>query len=781
MAQTGLTTAEASRLLQRYGSNELPSQRGATLLQLILPQFSSAVTLLLALAALLSFFIGDKTDAWLIFFILTVNGLLSVWQEYKASKEVEALRKLEVLTSRVVRDRQEQRVLAKELVPGDVVVVESGDKIPSDGVLIESFDLSVDESAITGESLSVVKNIQAPDNVLYFGSSVVSGRAKFKVTGTGKGTYFGRLAENLATITEEPTPLERTINDFSKRVGALAVGLALLLFVIRALQGSGLLEALFISLALMVAAVPEGFPAIVTLLLAFGVRRMYQHKTIVRRMSAIESLGATNVICTDKTGTLTENKMRVKAVSEAANEKELLRCALLCNSASLVLLEKGDLGVLGDGTEGALLLWARDRGFDAEAVRSRGKIVEEIAFSMQRKMMSVLWQENGQKTVFAKGAPEVLLPLCKLEAGKSQQLEEAYKRLAVRGLRVLALAKKETTVPKILEDRLQFLGFVGIADALRPESKFAVVKARQAGIEVVMVTGDNPLTARSVAEEIGLLQSGDEILTGAQLDRLSDIELKTILPKIKIFSRVVPEHKLRIVRAFQSLGKVVAVTGDGVNDALALKAAQVGVAMGEVGTDVAKEAADIIILDDNLETIVAAVEQGRLTYSNIVKAVKYLMAGNLSEVFLVLGAALLALPTPLLPVQILWINLVTDGLPALSLAADKASGRIMSEKPRDVGQSILDPGNISHIAFFGLGMGTVSLAGFLAVSALAGLPAARAAAFSLVVILQMIYIFVLRRHHSPFSNKYLLGSVALVLMMQLLIVSVEPLRVIFKL
>lgn len=769
--------------MKQQGLNKLPSKQTSSILRLLTAQFTGPLVILLLLAAALSFFIGDKIDAILILIILLLNGLLGFWQEFKASKEVEALRKIEVLFSRVIRDGEETKLPAYKLVPADLVVLEAGDKIPADGILIESYNFSTNESMLTGESLPVIKSIHEKDNQIFFGATVSTGRGVMKITATGLKTKFGKVAENLVSIEEEPTPLEISLADFSKKVGIIAIGVSLLLLLIRFAQGNDLVESFFTSIALLVAAVPEGLPTVIALLLAISVRRMYQHKTIVRRLSSIESLGITNVICTDKTGTLTKNEMRVKEVFAAKkNLYDLLKTAILCNSSSIVFKkDHGSFDILGDPTEGALLLWAKDQGQEPEAIRSEGKIIEELSFSLERRMMSVLWSENNRSTLFSKGAPEVILPLCDLSQSEFQKLEKEYQTFAAKGLRVLAFANKNNQKQKIDEAHLNFLGFLAIADSIRPEAAEAVSIARRAGIRVVMVTGDNPLTAKTIAEEVGLLEEGDEIMTGDQLDELDDNQLQSRLLSIRVFARATPEHKLRIVKAFQSMGKVVTVTGDGVNDALALKAAQVGVAMGKTGTDVTKEAADLIILDDNFMTIVKAVEQGRLTYSNIVKTIKFLMAGNLAEVGLVIGAAFLTLPTPLLPVQILWINLVTDGLPALSLAADPASSHLMNVKPRDHTEKILNFSNLKYIGLWGSLMTFFCLLIFLIVLTTSGLESARLIAFNLIVGLQMIFIFIVRKHHSPFSNKYLVGSVGLVILFQILITFYPPLRELFKL
>lgn len=796
MDKRGLSSEEAKQKLTEVGSNELPSKKTYSILKLLASQFKNLLVWLLIFASALSFFIGHPADSLLILVILGLNIGLGFWQEFKASRELEALRKLEVAFSRVYRDGRQVQLPSKEIVPGDLVVLEPGDRIPADGKLIESFEMYVNESALTGESLPVVKTNENQENELFFGTNVTSGRGLLRVEKTGISTKFGKIALTLSEVEEEKTPLEVSLNDLARNLGVIAISVAVLVFGVRIFQGFEIIETLTSSIALMVAAVPEGLPAVVTVLLALGVRKMYSKKTLVRKMSAVESLGATSVICTDKTGTLTMNKMSVRKVSaENKNLAELELNAVVCNSASLVLKQdsprpQGEAGhgtfdILGDTTEGALLLWAKDKGKDYEQVRSEGKILEEEPFNLAKRRMSVLWESAGKVTLFSKGAPESILPLCKLTQKELLKAESDYKEMASMGLRVLAFAAlgvsaKKSGIEK-LEKNMEFLGLIGIADSPRLEAKDAIEKARRAGIITVMVTGDNELTAKAIALEVGLIREGDEVLTGSQLNELTDEELKSRLEKVRIFARVEPEHKLRIVKAYQGLGKVVAVTGDGVNDSLALKQAHVGVAMGITGTDVAKEASDIIILDDNLSTIVTAIEEGRRIYNNIFKVVKFLVTGNLSEVLVIVGAALIGLPAPLTATQILWINFVTDGFPALSLAADDASVNTMKTKPRGINRSILDFRTLKFVSFFAGVIAIITLGSFIYAYQNIGIEAARSVAFSLIVLLQMVFIFIMRTHHSIWSNKYLIISVGLVMIFQLLIVTVPFLKGVFGL
>lgn len=787
MITLGLTTDQADTLLDQYGPNELPAKETISELRILLSQVQNFMTVLLVFAALLSLVTGDVIDSAIIFLILFLNIGLGFWQEYKASKELEALRQLEVLTTRVIRNGKEERISAKELVPGDIIVLEAGDKIPADAQLFEALDLTTNESALTGESLAVVKTIDLENNLIYFGTVIASGRGKAKVVQTGQNTRFGKIALTLITVDEEQTPLEKTLNSLGKKIALLAIGVAIAVFFIRILQGWHVTEVFFTSIALMVAAVPEGLPAVITISLAFGVHRMYQKKGLVRRMSAVESLGAATVICTDKTGTLTKNEMRVKEIIAGDKaQHDMLIGSIVCNSASLVLKVDGtNFDVLGDTTEGALLLWAQENGKEIELVRKEGLLLHEIPFSLARRIMSVVWQNGQNITMYTKGAPEVVLARCTLSDSQIEKYTQEYEQLASKGLRVLAFAKKELSHTSkditYSEEDLTFLGFIGIADAAREEAKEAILKAKRAGIKVVMITGDNELTARAIGQEVGLLSDGDEIMTGIQLDKLDDTSLSEQLDKIKIFARVVPEHKLRIVKVFQNRGDVVAVTGDGVNDSLALKQAEVGIAMGKTGTDVAKEAADIIILDDNFATIVSAIEEGRLIYTNILKVVRFLMTGNFSELLVIVVAVLLGLPTPLLPVQILWVNFVTDGLPALALVRDPAARNLMHIPPQKHADTLLNLSSYRSIIAGALVISIITLGGYILGLHLFTIEIARAYAFTLLVITQMVLIFIIRRHQSIYSNKYLVMAVGLVVLAQVLILSLSPLRAAFKL
>ncbi len=765
----GLSAYQAKENLKKYGFNELPQKKSTSALEVFVRQVKTPFTYLLFGAAILSVVVGDKLDSFLIGSILIINTLLGFWQEFKASKELEALRKMEVGYSRVERDGKQVEVLSTEIVPGDVVILESGDKVPADAQILESYALQVNESILTGESLPVMKSLKEQENFVFFGTVISSGRAKILVLQTGIRTKFGSLAETLSNIEDEQTPFEKSLAGFSKALGLGVLVVSVLIFILRLLQGYDMASTLLGSIALMVAVVPEGLPAVVTIILALGMRKMYRKKALIRKMIAIESLGTATVICTDKTGTLTKNEMRVKKVSLKDDlEADFLKCAVFCNSASLILKEDGgSYDVLGDCTEGALLLWAKDQGKDIELMRSQGKLIEEIPFNLETRKMTVFWEEGRKKTEYTKGAPEVLLVESKLSEADQSKWELKYQQMAKMGLRVLAFSKDK-----------EFLGLAGIADEVRPEVKEAIALTRQAGIKVVMVTGDNELTAKTIGEEIGLLAPGDEILVGSQLKDLNEEELLQRIGKVKIFARITPQDKLRIVKAYQALGEVVAVTGDGVNDVLALKQAEIGVSMGKIGTDVSKEASDIVLLDDNFATLVVAVEQGRLIYSNISKVIKFLLTGNLSEMLLIVTGVVLGWPSPLLPIQILWINFVTDGPPALALGFDSASSHLMQTPPRK-NLTLLGSESLRFIIFGGVAIAVLCLLVFYLSFTTLGIETARAFTFTVMVILQMVLPFIIRRHHGILSNKRLFISAAAVILIQILILTYSPLRSLF--
>jgi len=642
---------------------------------------------MLMAGAVLSFILGDKLDGVLIFAIIILNAILGFVQEFKAEKALVALKQMTVGMVRLIRDGMITQVPSSELVPDDVIMLEEGDKIPADGEILESMHLEVNEAALTGESLPVEKDAKS-ENQIFMGTIVSRGRATARVTKTGMRTKFGAIAIKLGEIKDDETPLEKKMGTLGKQLGLVALSSAGIIFGLGFLRRDPLFESILTSISLAVAAVPEGLPAVVTITLAVGTQRMVRQRSILRKLSAIESLGSVTIIATDKTGTLTQNDMRVSDVWHSGVPlTELLRVGVLCNNASLSQTEgTGTPTVIGDKTEGALLLFSRDHKKDPSVFSQNGKRIEEFAFTSALKMMSVIWREGETYEVLTKGAPEAVLAASTLGANERARIEKAFRAFARQGLRMIAFGKK--TFPwhgqtrKEVESKLTFLGFVGIADPARAEIAPAVAKAKRAGIATIMITGDNELTASAIAREVGLLATGDEVLTGSQFAALSDSDAVKALRKTRIIARATPEDKYRIVKLLQGAGHVVAVTGDGVNDALALKQADVGVAMGITGTDVAKEASDMIITDDNYASLVVAIEEGRTIFDNIKSTTKYLIGCNLGEIGAITGGVLLGWPFILSPLHILYVNLATDGLPAIGLSLSPKQGDIMARSPR---------------------------------------------------------------------------------------------------
>lgn len=811
----GLSSPQAEKLLAEHGLNEIIEGRKKSVAVLFLSQFGGFLVGLLVAAAAVSFFLGDRLDAFFILLIVCLNAGLGFIQEFKAEKAILALKKLTVSKTRVVRGGAESEIDSRFLVPGDVFFIEEGGRIPADGQILEALNLEVNESSLTGESLPVSKESGTADerSSVFSGTVVSRGRATVMVMQTGMTTRFGKIAASLAQISEEETPLEKNLGLLGKQLAVIGILLSFLVFLISFYQNQHLFESFFTSVSLAVAAVPEGLPAVMTITLAVGMQRMSRRRAIVRKLAAIEALGSVSLIATDKTGTLTRGEMTVRRlfidgavfpVSHFTGEKapptlvKLLEVGSLCNTASLIFVhDRGHFAAVGDMTEGALLFLAQKLGRPRESFEADSELRDEFPFDAKLRLMTVVRSRRGRVEVLTKGAPEAVLERCRrlLKEDKTQPLTEAdrreirfvYEAMAKEGLRVLALAFRRLEEGESVRSRdevesdLIFTGLVGIADPPRAEVAESIRLARQAGIATIMVTGDNELTANAIATEIGLIAEGEEIITGENLARFTDEELNRVLARVRIFARVTPEHKLRIVTALKRLGGVVAVTGDGVNDALALKQADVGVAMGITGTDVAKEASDIVITDDNYATIVGAVEEGRVIFDNIVKAVVYLTTCNLGEITVILTAVSLGFPTPLLPAQILWMNLVTDGLPALALAVDEKGANVMRRPPRAVRSGILNRESLAFVIAGGLALGLLTLAVFAAVLYRGGLTPARAVAFNLLIFLQLVMAFLVRKNRHLESNRLLLLAAALVLLLQWLILTVPFLRSLFGL
>ena len=794
----GLSSRRAAQLLEQYGENRLASARGTGALAIFAGQFRDALVMILLGCTLVSCLLGDRTEALAIAVIVLLNALLGFFQEYRTERTLEKLGELSAPTALALRDGQPTQIPAWQLVPGDVVLVEAGGRVPADGVLLEARELSCDESMLTGESVGVEKNARSCQ--VYMGTLVTKGKGRFQVTATGPNTEMGRIAGMLTSIQEGPTPLQKRLDQLGRIIGIGCLGICALVAGAGILRGEDPLEMVITGVSLSVAAVPEGLPAIVTIALALAVGRMVRRGALIRRLHAVETLGCANVICSDKTGTLTQNRMTVTCLEtldrrvevegdgltgrfrcrgvpfspgeDPALEKLLLSAAW-CGSALLA----PDNRILGEPTEQALLavsiwagVWKRDSG-----IRPEG----ENPFDSTRKMMSTLVRlPDGSRLLLAKGAPDLLVRRCTaaltgegrvpLTAPLREKIAAQNTRRAPDALRVLAFAYRPAGPADLGEDGLVYLGLAGLWDPPRKEAREAVARCRRAHIRPVRITGDPAVTAAAIAGKLGICRAGDPVLTGAQLDGMDDQELDRQLGQVSVFARVTPAHKLRLVRAFKRKGAVVAMTGDGVNDAPAVKEADIGVAMGITGTDVTKEAASIILLDDSFATLVAAVEEGRVIYQNIRKFIRYLLSCNIGEVVTMFFAMLMGMPIPLLPLQILLINLATDGLPAIALGLDPPEEEVMAQPPRRAGDSIFSGGLAATILTRGFLIGLSTLGAFsVLLGGGATLAEARTGALATLVVSQLIHVFECRSEQkglfslNPLANPLLVGAVAL--------------------
>lgn len=709
----GLSSKKAEELLTSFGLNEIKETRKFTLLSSFVSQFGNFLTILLILAGSVSFFLGEKIDSLFIFLIIILNTLFGLYQEAKAEKALETLKKLTISMVRVIRDGKEQEIDSRFLVPGDVIFIEEGNKVPADAKILKSMRLEINEAALTGESLPVEKEVGENKNEnIYMGTIVAKGRGYAEVVATGTATKFGQIAKILSAIKRVKTPLQKKLEVFSKQIGIIGILASISVFILSFIRDKTLLESFLFAVSLAVAAVPEGLPAVMTITLAIGVEKMAKKKAIIRKLNSIEALGSVTLVATDKTGTLTTNKMRVKKIWVEGKEaySKMLLNGILCSTASIG--KKSDLDdydVVGDPTEGAVLILAQTEGQSPSVIRNEWKTIDELSFNPVTKRMTVVAESDKDQLIFTKGAPESILAICDrimtenkeipLTADKKTAIEKEFQKFASDGFRMIAFSYKKNDKNQLEKEQI-FLGFVGIADPVREEIKEAVKRAKEAGIKIVMITGDNELTAQAVGIETGIMQNGEKILTGKQLDEYPDQDLLKILPEVRIFARTTPNHKYRLVKLFQSLKETVAVTGDGVNDALALKQANVGVAMGITGTDVAKETADMVLTDDNFASLINAIEYGRNIFNQIKNAITYLLACNLGEVIYVIVSLLLHLPL-ITPLQILYINIVTDGLPSIALAFSPKDPDIMRKKPR-INMSILEKKDFYYIIFVGI-------------------------------------------------------------------------------
>jgi Ca2+-transporting ATPase len=835
----GLTPQAAKDRLARYGCNELRKGQGVSVLALLIGQFQSLVIWVLIGAAAVSIALGERIDGGAILAIVALNAVIGFFQEYRAEQAAAALARLAAPKARVVRDGHAAVVAAADIVPGDVLLLEAGDLVAADARLIEAAALRADEAPLTGESLPVAKSadtlpaatpLAERRNMVFLGTAIAAGSGRALVVATGMATEVGRIAELLQTADSGQTPLQRRLDQVGRRLLWICLGIVALVFGLGLLRSHDLFQLFLGAVSLAVAAIPEGLPAVVTVALALGVQRMVQRNALVRRLPAVETLGCAQVICTDKTGTLTVGAMtarkaitpeRVYSISGEGyapvgaffsdgleQHDDPLLFALLwagaaCNDAELTDKD-GRSGIVGDPTEGALLVAAAKWGIGHTAVEAEMPRLAALPFDSERKRMAVIRRWEDEVHAFVKGAPEVILERCThvrtadgskpLSAEERAAMSQSAALLAHDALRVLAVAERSLETDDAgnmpdaaaIEQGLTLLGLVGLQDPPRAEARAAVARCRRAGIKTVMITGDHPDTAAAIARELGILEAGDTVLRGAELETLGDEELRRRVERIAVYARVTAEHKLRIVRAWKATGAVVAMTGDGVNDAPAIKEAAIGVAMGLAGTEVAKECADIIVTDDNFASIVAAVEEGRGIYDNIAKTLAYLLGGNAGELMVMLFAALIGWPLPLLPLHLLWINLVTDGLPALALATDPIDPGVLERPPRRPQAELLDREFLLLTLFTGLLTAGVALGAYAYEFYLdAGVDQARDAAFTALVFAELLRSFGARSNRRTvwqlglFSNGKLFAIVALSLAMQYGIHHIPALQTLF--
>lgn len=834
-SETGLSSGEAENRLEKYGKNELKEEEKTSAVKLFLSQFKSFLILILIVAALFSAFLGELVDALVILFTVFLAGVLGFVQEYRAEESIKLLKSLTSPEALVVRDGKEVKVPSSLLVPGDILILQAGDRIPADARLLEAQSLKIDESSLTGESVPVEKSIKIllpetpqPDrkNMAYTGTSVTYGRGKAVITATGMSTAFGKLAGLLGEIERERTPLQEKLDQFGRWLGAATLIVVAFVAVLGIFKGFDPFEMFLWGVALAVAAIPEALPAVVTVGLALGVRRMVKRHALVRKLPSVETLGSTNIICTDKTGTLTQNKMTVEKVyvnrtmlsvtgngyepvgdffkdgqpvSEDIHLHKLLVTGALCNDAGLVE-EEGIGDIIGDPTEGALVVAAAKKGIWRPDLELGHRRIGEVPFSSERKMMTTLNASEEGLYAYSKGAPEVILGCCTkiFHGGQEKELTPEIRKeildtvneMANQTLRVMGFAYRqvpENIVPENAEREMVFAGLMGMRDPPREEVKVAIATCTDAGIRTVMITGDHKTTAFAIAREIGIYREGDLVLTGTELDALGDKEFEDMVEKVSVYARVYPEHKLKVVNALKKKGYIVAMTGDGVNDAPALKAADMGIAMGITGTEVSKEASSMILTDDNFASIVSAVEEGRNILKNIKNFIAYGLTCHIGVVLIVLVGVLAWQILPVIAVQILWINLITDGLPPMALSLEAPDRGLMKQKPRKSTEGLVSRRML--IASLGLGaLIAVQSLGVLSWALEEGmpLPKIQTLIFTLVVISLMFNAFNWRSDRLSvfslgiFTNRPLIYAILSTVLLQLAAIYVPVLQTAFR-
>jgi P-type Ca2+ transporter type 2C len=838
---SGLSMEQATKRIKQLGYNELEEGEKQSALLLFFSQFKDFMVLVLLAATLISGLLGEYIDAIAIIAIVITNGFLGFFQERRAEKSLQALKELSAPQVHVLRDGEWVRIPSKEVTVGDILRFTSGDRIGADVRIIESKSLEIEESALTGESLPVAKHndplhadnpgIGDMENIAFMGTMVTRGSGMGVVIATGMKTAMGQIANLLQTAEASDTPLQRRLEQLGKILIVAALFLTVLVVVIGVIQGNDLYTMFLAGVSLAVAAIPEGLPAIVTVALSLGVQKMIKKNAIVRKLPAVETLGCASVICSDKTGTLTQNKMTVThlwsggknwtvdgvgyepsgqfyhgenpiQVQEEKALQQMLLFGMLCNHSRLINNEE-DIALDGDPTEGALLVSAMKAGFDRDKLLHEFTIINEFPFDSARKMMSIHVRDSGGRHfIITKGAPDVLIGVSEsiLWEGRLQhfgtdmagRVQDAINTLASKALRTIAIAFKSVPADTVIlseleaEKNLTFIGVQGMIDPPRPEVKQAVKECKEAGIKTIMITGDHVITAKAIAEQLGIYTNKSKVLDGKALANMSVDDLEDEVENVSVFARVSPEHKLKIVKALQNRGHVVAMTGDGVNDAPAIKAADIGVAMGITGTDVAKEASALVLLDDNFATIKAAIKEGRNIYENIRKFIRYLLASNVGEILVMLFAMILGLPLPLVPIQILWVNLVTDGLPAMALGVDLPEENVMKRKPRSPKEGVFSRGLGWKVVSRGFLIGAMTLLAFMIVyhNDSSKLSYAQTVAFATLVMAQLIHVFDCRSEKSvlsrnPFGNMFLVWSVISSLALVLVVIYYPPLQPIF--
>lgn len=833
----GLTQAEAAERLQTYGPNEIQAAKRISAWQILLEQFKNILILILLGATVLSLFLGHGVESIVIAVIVLFAVFLGFFQEYRAERAIEALREMAAPTASVLRDGGEIKIPARELVPGDVILLRTGDRIPADGRLLDAINLQIEEAALTGESVPVEKQTDAlPDvdlgvgdrkNMVYAGTAATYGRGKALVVATGMNTEFGKIAQLLQTVETSRTPLQQNLDKVGTALARAAFVVVALIVAVGLLRDQPFVEMLIFGIALAVAVVPEALPAVVTISLAIGVQKMVKRNALIRRLPAVETLGSTSVICSDKTGTLTKDEMTARKLYAAGELfsvsgagyvpvgefsqngkklshlpdglKQMLTAAVLASDTTLIRGEdhgsSADWDIKGDPTEGAFVVAAAKAGLQKESLDAEYPRINEIPFTSESKRMTTLHQTDSGVVAYAKGAPEILLQDCEwqlmpdglkpMDDRAREQVLKVAADMAKDALRVLAVASKPDATIETAQTGLTFLGLAGMIDPPRDEVKGAIEICEEAGIRPVMITGDHPITARAVAGELGLLKTG-RVVTGAELEAMSDEQFKKEVETIDVYARVSPAHKLRVVTALQANDHIVAMTGDGVNDAPALKKADIGIAMGITGTDVTKEAAAMTLTDDNFASIVAAVEEGRGVFGNIKKYLMYLLSSNIGEIGLMAGSTLLGLPLPLTAVQILYVNLATDGLPALALAVDPAEADLMKRKPRNQKTGIFTRPVIALMLAGGLWSTIVNLGLFIwAMNSGRSQEEAMTMTFVSLVLIQFFKAYNFRSDRNsvldkPFANKWLNRAIVWEIVLLLVIVYLPSLHEAFS-